>query len=124
MNDLNSVLIEGKITGKPTRRTTPAGTAVCTFDLGSDRFYRNGPEDAFVKETNTFSILAKGKLADVCMNSCVPGLRVRVVGFLTQFHINGKPERMTARIVAEHVEFRPETAKTAEKEAADADCDN
>ena len=51
MNDLNSILIEGRLTSDPTMNYTSKGTAVCTFPIAINRSYR---QDQGMKEETSF----------------------------------------------------------------------
>jgi single-strand DNA-binding protein len=110
MNNLNSILIEGNVTRDPTRKETPSGTAVCTFSIATNRYYKKGEE--FEQETSFFNIEAWGKLADSCTRECLKGRGVRVVGRLKQdrWTEEGKA-RSAVKVVAEHVEFKPQAKK-------------
>jgi single-strand DNA-binding protein len=108
MNQLNSILIEGNLTKDPIFKETPKGTPVCSFGLASNRFYRQGEDTE--KEVSYFDIETWSKLADACGKQLKKGRGVRVVGRLKQerwMGTDGKP-RSAVKIVAEHVEFKPE----------------
>jgi single-strand DNA-binding protein len=119
MNNLNSILIEGNLVRDPLYRTTPKGTHVCTFTLASNRYFKQ--DSGFEKEVGFFDVETWSKLADTCYDQGRKGRGVRVVGRLKQDRWNGpdgKP-RTKISIVAEHVEFRPESwGEDARKEAA------
>jgi single-strand DNA-binding protein len=109
MNNLNSILIEGNLVRDPLYRTTPKGTHVCTFTLASNRYFKQ--DSGFEKEVGFFDVETWSRLADTCYNQGRKGRGVRVVGRLKQDRWNGtdgKP-RTKVSIVAEHVEFRPES---------------
>lgn len=54
MNDLNSILIEGRLTADPTTSYTSKGTALCTFSIAINRFYR--PDQEMKEETSFLDI--------------------------------------------------------------------
>ena len=111
MNNLNSILIEGNLIREPEMRTTPKGTPVCTFQLASNRYYRQ--DSAMEKEVSFFNVESWAKLAERVGNQGKKGRGVRVVGRLKQERWedrDGKPQAKIV-IVAEHVEFRPEFSK-------------
>jgi single-strand DNA-binding protein len=113
MNNLNSVLIEGNMVCDPVFRATAKGTAVCTFRIASNRFYKNG--DNLEKEVSYFDIETWSKLAENCRNSGGKGRGTRVVGRLKQNRwtdADGK-NRSSVTVIAEHVEFRPEASKNS-----------
>ena len=108
MNNLNSILIEGNMVREPLYRTTPKGTPVCTFSLASNRFFKQ--DTGLEKEVSFFEIETWAKLAESCNHQGRKGRGIRVVGRLKQDRWtgnNGKPHSRI-RIVAEHIEFRPE----------------
>ena len=111
MNNLNSILIEGNLVRDPLSRTTAKGTALCTFTLASNRFYKQ--DDQYEKEVGYFDIESWGKLAENCYNLGRKGRGVRVVGRIKQDRWTGADGRPHSKvsIVAEHVEFRPESKK-------------
>jgi single-strand DNA-binding protein len=118
MNNLNSILIEGNMVRDPLFKSTPKGTPVCTFSVASNRFYKQ--DSGLEKEVSFFDVETWAKLAENCGSLGRKGRGVRVVGRLKQERWNdseGKP-RSKVKIVAEHVEFRPEFKKdTAEGSA-------
>jgi single-strand DNA-binding protein len=109
MNNLNSILVEGNLVKDPELRETPKGTSVCTFSVASNRFYKQN--DAMEKEVSFFDVETWSNLAETCGKNLHKGRGVRVVGRLKQDRwtgTDGKPFSKV-KIVAEHVEFKPET---------------
>jgi len=111
MNSLNSILIEGNLTKDPKLSETPKGTPVCNLSLASNRYYKQdgNPQN----EVSFFDVEVWSKLADTCAEYLSKGRGVRVVGRLKQDRWQGKEGKPVSRvkIVAEHVEFRPEFKK-------------
>jgi single-strand DNA-binding protein len=62
MNNLNSILIEGNLARDPEFRTTPKGTALCTFSLASNRYFKQ--DDNLEKEVSYFNVETWTKLAE------------------------------------------------------------
>jgi single-strand DNA-binding protein len=126
MNNLNSVLIEGNLVRDPTFRLTAKGTALCTFTLASNRYYRQDSE--LEKEVSYLDVETWGKLAEGCNNLGHRGRGVRVVGRLKQDRWTGADGKTHSRvsIVAEHVEWRPDLKREGGKnpEGAGAAEDN
>jgi single-strand DNA-binding protein len=114
MNNLNSVLIEGTLVKDPLLRTTSKGTALCTFSLASNRFFKQ--DSGLEKEVSFFDVETWAKLAEQCYTLGHKGRGVRVVGRLKQSRWTGQDGKSQARIsiVAEHVEFRPDFKNEAE----------
>ncbi len=122
MNQLNSILLEGNLTKDPIFKETPKGTPVCTFAVASNRYYRAGTD--FESEVSYFDIETWSKLADACGKQLKKGRGVRVMGRLKQERWTGQDGKLASKvkIVAEHVEFRPEIkAKVEGRSGADAE---
>ncbi|MDA3950403.1 MAG: single-stranded DNA-binding protein [Spirochaeta sp.] len=122
MNDLNSILMEGNLTRDPVLSTTPSGTLVCNFSMGSHHLYRKDEEQR--KETSFFDVEVWSRLGENCAEYLRKGRGVRVVGRLKQDRWrNGEGQpRSKIKIVAEHVEFRP-MKKQAEGNPEDVETD-
>jgi len=121
MNSLNSILIEGNLTRDPELKATPKGTAVCSFSVASNRFYKQDEE--FQKEVSFFDVETWAKLAESCAEYLEKGRGVRVVGRLKQDRWQdqeGNP-RSKVKIVAEHVEFKPVFTKNDDTETEEAE---
>jgi single-strand DNA-binding protein len=114
MNNLNSILIEGNLVRDPQTRTTAKGTAVSTFSIASNRYYKQDSE--LEKEVSFFDVETWSKLAENVGNLGKKGRGVRVVGRLKQDRWTGTDGKQHSRvtIVAEHVEFRPESKKESQ----------
>lgn len=108
MNNLNSILIEGNIVRDAELRTTPKGTAVCTFPIASNRFYKQ--DTGLEKEVSFFYVEAWAKLAESAGSLGRKGNPVRIVGRLRQDRWQDREDKPQSKvvIVAEHIEFRPE----------------
>jgi single-strand DNA-binding protein len=115
MNSLNSILIEGNLTKDPKLSETPKGTSVCNFSLASNRFYKQ--DGSPQNEVSFFDVEVWAKLAQTCSEYLSKGRGVRVVGRLKQDRWQDKEGKPASRvkIVAEHVEFRPEFKKKEEE---------
>jgi single-strand DNA-binding protein len=109
MNNLNSVLIEGVLSEDPLFRVAPEGTQICTFTVVSRRYAANGGKTR--EELSRIQIESWGKPAEACSNLGKKGRGVRVVGRLKEARWTGADGKEKAKviIVAEHVEWRPET---------------
>ena len=90
---------------------TPKGSAVCSFSLASNRYFKQDEETQ--KEVSFFEVTTWARLAEVCGEYLKKGRGVRVVGRLKQDRWTS-PEgqgRSKVSIVAEHVEFKPQLKK-------------
>src|SRR6056297_3619745 len=120
MNSLNSIIVEGNLTRDPEYRLTPKGTAGCMFSVASNRYYKI--DDEMQKETSFFNVETWAKLAENCNQYLNKGRGVRVVGRLKQDRWTN-PEgqnREKIKIVAEHIDFKPQFKKYQEKEDTEA----
>jgi single-strand DNA-binding protein len=108
---LNSILIEGNLADDPVFWKTKKGTSLCTFSIATNRFFRQ--DSGFEKEVSFLNVQTWGKVAEDCQKLGCKGRGVRVVGRLKSEQgkgIVGKSHYKVV-IVAEHVEFRPETKR-------------
>ena len=111
MNNLNSILIEGNVVREPELRFVSKGTSVCTFQIATNRFYKQNT--GMEKEVSFFNVEAWSKLAENVGNLGQKGRGVRVVGRLKQERWQDREGKAQSKviIVAEHVEFRPDFKK-------------
>jgi single-strand DNA-binding protein len=121
MNNLNSILIEGNLVKDPLFRTTTKGTSLCTFTLASNRYYKQ--DAGLERETSFFDVETWSKLADNCKSLGRKGRGARVVGRLKQERWNDAEGKLHTRIriIAEHVEFKPEFKRNDGAEGAGGD---
>jgi single-strand DNA-binding protein len=97
---LNKVELIGNLTRDPELRYTPAGTAVCTFGLATNRQWTT--ESGEKKEDAEFHrIVAWNKLAELCAQLLTKGRKVYVEGRLQSRRWTGQDqvERTTTEIV-------------------------
>ncbi len=121
MNSLNSILVEGNLTKDPVLTQTPKGTQVCSFSVASNRFFKQNEE--LQKEVSFFDVEAWARLAESCAENLHKGRGVRVVGRLKQDRWNDTDGKIHSKvkIVAEHVEFKPEFSKEKKQDACVAE---
>ncbi len=78
---LNRVLLIGNLTRDPELKYTPAGTAVCTFGVATNRSWKT--QDGETKEeTQYHRIVAWQKLAELCGKLLTKGRKVFLEGRL------------------------------------------
>ena len=120
MNNLNSILLEGNLVRDPDLKTTPSGTPVCTFSVASNRWFKQN--DQLEQEVSFFDVEAWSKLAETCGDTLKKGRGVRVVGRLKQDRWNDGEGKLhtKVKIVAEHVEFKPQMKEGKPKDAGKA----
>ncbi len=86
---LNRVELIGNLTRDPELKYTPAGTAVCTFGVATNRSWTTA--DGQTKDdTQYHRIVAWQKLAELCGKLLVKGRKVYLVGRLTYRSFVGK----------------------------------
>jgi single-strand DNA-binding protein len=122
-SNLNSVLVEGNLVRDPELRTTPKGTAVCRISIASNRFYKS--EKGIEEEVSYLDVDVWGNLADTVYATGRKGRGLRVVGRLKQDRWTDEEgkTRSKVKIVAEHVEFKPERAAPTAAATASAALD-
>lgn len=79
---LNRVQLIGNLTRDPELRYTPAGTAVCSFSIATNRSWTTDTGEKR-EETDFHRIVSWNKLAELCSQFLVKGRKVYVEGRLT-----------------------------------------
>ncbi|MBI1918959.1 single-stranded DNA-binding protein [Candidatus Microgenomates bacterium] len=97
---LNRVQLIGNLTRDPELRYTPAGTAVCTFGLATNRSWTIDTGER-KEETEFHRIVSWNKLAELCSQLCTKGRKVYVEGRLSTRTWTGQDgnQRTTTEIV-------------------------
>ncbi|MCL4374946.1 single-stranded DNA-binding protein [Patescibacteria group bacterium] len=86
---LNKVILLGNLTRDPELKYTPAGTAVCTFGIATNRSWTTA--DGQTKEdTQYHRIVAWQKLAELCGKLLTKGRKIYLEGRLTYRSFTGK----------------------------------
>ncbi|MBI2616783.1 single-stranded DNA-binding protein [Candidatus Gottesmanbacteria bacterium] len=78
---LNKVILIGNLTRDPELRYTPAGTAVCTMGVATNRSWTTQSGDT-KEETEFHRVVAWNKLAELCAQLLTKGRKVYVEGRL------------------------------------------
>jgi len=97
---LNRVLLIGNLTRDPELKYTPAGTAVCTFGVATNRSWKTA--DGQTKEEAQYHrIVAWQKLAELCGKLFTKGRKVYLEGRLVYRTFTGRDgqQRTIAEIV-------------------------
>jgi len=84
------ITVVGRLGRDPEMRYTPAGAAVTTFSIATDRQYA-GADGQQVKETTWFRVQVWNKMAEACNNYLTKGKLVMVVGRLVVDAKTGGP---------------------------------
>ena len=102
-NDLNSLILEGVVSGKPLLNETST-TSVLNFTVETTRYYKNrAGED--VEEKSQFKVVVYGRM---CKLPLKDGSGVRIVGRLKQnkWTDSEGASHSEVQIVAEHIEIK------------------
>ena len=101
---LNKVMLIGNLTRDPELRYTPAGTAVCTFGLATNRGWTTDSGEK-KDEVEFHRIVAWNKLAELCSQLLKKGRKVFVEGRLQTRTWTGQDggQRSTTEIVIDNM---------------------
>jgi len=99
---LNKVILIGNLTRDPELRYTPAGTAVCTFGLATNRSWVTQTGET-KEETEFHRIVAWNKLGELCAQLLAKGRKAYVEGRLSTRNWTGQDgtQRTTTEVVIE-----------------------
>ena len=103
MNMINSLILEGVVSGEPHLNETST-TSVLNFTIEHTHYYKN-KAGRYVTETSQFSVVAFGSMCKIPLKE---GGGVRVVGRLNQnkWTDSEGASHSEVQIVAEHIEIR------------------
>ncbi|ADK81981.1 single-stranded DNA-binding protein [Sediminispirochaeta smaragdinae] len=103
-NDINSVILVGRLTRDAEMRYTNSGMAICKFSVAVNRRKRSG--DQWTDEVNFFDITLFGKSAEGVHQYLVKGKQVAIQGELRQnrWEQDGQT-RSKVEIVAQNLEL-------------------
>lgn len=86
---LNKVTLIGNLTRDPELKYTPAGTAVCTFGVATNRSWTTA-DGSTKEEVQYHRIIAWQKLAELCGKILTKGRKIFLEGRLTYRTFTGK----------------------------------
>lgn len=100
VRSLNKVILIGNLTRDPELRYTPAGTAVCTFGVATNRQWTTQTGET-KEETEFHRIVAWNKLGELCSQLLSKGRKVYVEGRLATHSWTGQDgtQRTTTEVV-------------------------
>ena len=101
---MNQVTIIGNLTKAPDMRQTTSGKNVCSFTVAVNRRFKDAQGNAL---TDFFTVVAWGKLAELCARYLDKGSKVFVSGELRNRSYEAKDgsKRTVTEIIANEVEF-------------------
>lgn len=102
--NLNRAMIIGNLTRDPEMRTTTTGQNVCSFAVATSSQWVNA-QGVKQERTEYHSIVAWGKLADICSQYLAKGRKVYIEGRLQTREWEGQDgqKRQRTEIVAENM---------------------
>ncbi len=104
---INKVVLLGNLTRDPELKYTPAGTAVCTFGLATNRSWTT--QDGQTKEEAQYHrIVAWQKLAELCSKLLTKGRKVYLEGRITYREYtdkNGQQRNITEIVLDDFIVF-------------------
>ncbi|MFA5316185.1 MAG: single-stranded DNA-binding protein [Dehalococcoidales bacterium] len=106
MVSLNRVMLIGNLGGEPEMRFTPNGNPVTTFRVATNRSYST-PDGERKEETEWFTVVAWGKLAEQCNQFLAKGKLVYAEGRLHTRNWDGQDGQKHYRteVIANRVTF-------------------
>jgi len=120
-NDLNSCLLEGRLTHDLEIKELAGGSKTCSISIAINRYFkdRNGSD---AKDTTFIDVEVWNTVAENCVKYLKKGDSVRVVGEL-RYNTWTREDGSTAHkhyLACQHIEFRPKSnahkAKSGEEE--------
>jgi len=120
--DLNKVMLIGNLTRDPELRYTPAGQAVISFGLATNRRWADRETGERKEQAEFHNIVAWGKLAETCSQILKKGRKVYVEGRLQTRNWEGEDgaKRSRTEIIANNVivlDRKPEEPEPEEPSA-------
>ncbi len=99
----NLVVLEGRLTATPERKTTPSGVSVTSFSIAVDRPYQKGKE----METDFITIVAWRQTAEFICKHFTKGSRIGIEGTIQtrRFQDKNGNNRTLFEVVANNVHF-------------------
>jgi single-strand DNA-binding protein len=113
--NLNKVFVLGNLTKDPEIRTTPSGTAVCSFNVATNRHYTTA--DGTKKQEPEFhAVVAWGKQAELVRQYLKKGSLLLVEGRLQtrDWEDDKGVKHYRTEVVAEGLQFGPKIGKKAD----------
>lgn len=104
--DLNKVMLIGRLGKDPELRYTPNGDAVVSFNLATNKTWKNKEQEKSSK-TNWNKIVGWRKLAEICGEYLKKGSRVFVEGRLEErsWEDNDGKKRHTTEVIMENMQM-------------------
>lgn len=107
MSDLNQIFLSGNLTRDPEVKYTPAGTAICSFGIASNRVWKDTQGNK-KEETYFADCIAYGATAENIKKYFPKGRKILVIGRNKREEWDDKDtgkKRTATRIVMENFQF-------------------
>lgn len=117
---LNKVQLIGNLTRDPELRYTPAGTAVCSFSIATNRNWTTDTGEK-KEEVEFHRIVAWNKLAELCSQFLTKGRKVFVEGRLStrQWNAQDGTQKQTTEIIINDMILLDNKRSSTEEQASE-----
>ena len=121
-NDINKVILIGRLTKDPELKYTQSGSSVCSFSIANNKTWTQNGEKK--DQVSFFNCIAWGKLGELIAQYCRQGNRVCIEGRLQQRSWDDQEgkKRSTVEIVVSEIQFL--TPKTEHESSYTPPVDN
>lgn len=119
-NDINKIIMIGRLTADPSLRYTQGGTSVASFSIANNRSYTAQNEKK--EQVSYFNCVAWGKTGEVIAQHCKKGQRIGLEGRLQQrsWQDQSGQKRNIVEIVVENFQFLEGKGRESESSGGDA----
>lgn len=120
MNQMNQLIMEGRIVKMGELKQTPAGSGVLELTVANERHYKNANGE-YTTEVSYMDTALFGRTAEFAVNKLKKGDGIRIVGRLKQDRWKNSEGKSMSRIkvIAEHIDGPIQLRKQAEPEKAE-----
>ena len=120
MANFNRVILVGNLTRDPEKRYTREGTAVTSFSLAINRFYKNRTTGEMKQQVDFIPVTSWGQQAETCEKYLKKGRSVLVEGSLvsSSWETPQGEKRSRLEVNAQKVQFLSPSGKNAGSGAA------
>lgn len=117
---INVVVLQGRLTHDPELKTTPTGSAVCSFSIANDRSYVKSGEP---RRTDFYNVVAWRSTAEFVARYFRKGQMIGVSGHLqtNEYTDRNGNSKKAVEIYADAIDFMGDRAAAADKPPAAAE---
>lgn len=104
-NDINQVVMVGRLTRDPELRQVGSGTSLCSFGIANNRVYVTNGEKR--EEVSFFNCTAWGRLGEIINQYCQKGKQIAITGRLRQNSYENQEGKKvsTVEVVVENMQL-------------------